>query len=114
MSKKLVVFSVDEEKLSELGFEFENELCWLEESAIYAGDVYEIPEGLGDLEPIETIWVARQVRRSLQVLLEYKQIDNFSEELVAQMVQEFHDNHESIDQDLHWKVCDYLKVEYKE
>ncbi|WP_430510855.1 hypothetical protein [Gottfriedia solisilvae] len=111
MSLKVVIFNVNDTELEEQGVDFENELHWLKESNIQYQEINEIPLELSHLEPIETIWIMKQIRSTLDYLVEYKQLESYTEELIVQMTKEFHNNLESIDQDMDWKVRNYLGIE---
>lgn len=109
MNIKVVVFNVDELVLEEKGLDFETEMDWLHVSNITHKKIFEIPDELNQHDPIETIWIMKQVQKTLDSLKENKEIDSYNDELIKNIVLEFQNNIESIEQDLDWKVRDYLR-----
>lgn len=110
--KYVVVFNVDESQMEELRSDLDQELDWLRESGVYHESIFEIPEELSDKEAIETIWLSQQIEKILQeAKKEHPSIQ--ITKLVSQLVQELHDNHETVDQDLDWRVREWLKEKYK-
>ncbi len=93
MSLKVVIFNV-----------------WLNDSTsnIQYQEINDIPSELNQIDPIETIWIMKKIRTTLDSLVEDKVIDSYNEELFTSMTKEFQNNLESIEQDLDWKVRDYL------
>jgi DNA-binding MltR family transcriptional regulator len=108
MSVKLVLFSVDDGYLMQKELYFEAELGWLYESGIKEKQIYHIPDELSHLEPIETLWLMNQITQSLEALKNDGKINDFTDEMVCEIVKAMHNNHESIDQDVHWVVEKHL------
>lgn len=108
---KVVVVYGNEEKLEKEGVEFDNELEWATQGALELRNIFEIPEELADLEPIETLWILKQVRDSLNSLVESGELNEYDNVKVVELVKTLHDNHESVDQDLDWRIRDQLGLE---
>lgn len=108
---KVVVIYGNEEKLKAEGVEFDNEIQWATQGALELRNIFEIPQELADLEPIETLWILKQVRDSLDSLVESGEISEYNEAKVVELVKILHDNHESVDQDLDWRIRDELGLE---
>lgn len=108
---KVVVIYGNQEELKKEGLEFDNELEWATQGALELRNIFEIPEELKDLEPIETLWILKQVRESLDALVEDAELSEYDDAKVIELVKHLHDNHESVDQDIHWLVRDQLGLE---
>ena len=109
MSFAVVLFEINDQKLKDQGYQFDTELNWLVDSGIFAKTIYPIPDELKDLDVIEVLWLMRQVEENLKWLKEEGKIKEVTDELIIELVKEIYDDHESIDQDIEWRVGDYLK-----
>jgi hypothetical protein len=109
MSFAVVLFEIDDQTLKEQRYQFDTELNWLVDSGIFAKTIYSIPNELKDLDVIEILWLMRQVEENLKWLKEEGKINEVTDELIIELVKEIYDDHESIDQDIEWRVQDYLK-----
>lgn len=114
MKQAIIQISYDPEYLEKEGTFLENEINgWLDDSRVNVTsiqDIDNIPEELKDLDPIETIWIMRQVKRSLDQLMEEKAIQYINDELIIRLVKELYENHETVDQDMEWRICDSLGI----
>ncbi|QST02631.1 hypothetical protein IMZ31_18965 (plasmid) [Pontibacillus sp. ALD_SL1] len=119
MGIKLAIIHVDDEKLGGIAEEFqadasqqfENEMEWAKDSGIELGDYYSIPSELEDYHPVEVVWILKQVRDTLQHLKEDGKIEKVTPELEIELIKDLYENHETIDQDIDFRVCDYLGIE---
>jgi hypothetical protein len=107
MSKKIVLFQVDDQTLKENEYYFETELGWLVESGIYAKETYHIPSELEGYDPIEVLWLMRKVQDSLKYFYAIGKITNVTDELIIELVKEFIEDHEDIN--INWHIESYLK-----
>lgn len=109
MSFAVVLFEINDQKLKEQGYQFDTELNWLVDSGIFAKTIYPIPNELKDLDAIEVLWLMRQVEENLRCFEEEGKIKKTTNELIIELVKEIYNDHESIDQDIAWRVENYLK-----
>ncbi|OXB94888.1 hypothetical protein [Parageobacillus galactosidasius] len=109
MSFAVVLFEINDQKLKEQGYQFDTELNWLVDSGIFAKAIYPIPNELKDLDAIEVLWLMRQVEENLRCFEEEGKIEKTTNELIIELVKEIYNDHESVDQDIAWRVENYLK-----
>lgn len=109
----------DEERISTLGKAHKlegnkpklNKTLVGAEETLQVINTFDIPEELQDLDPIETLWILKQVRESLEALVEDGRISSYDDAKVIEVVKIIHDNHESIDQEIYWRIIDELGLE---
>jgi len=111
VTTKVVVLHVNNETIEEFESSFETEMGWIEQSGISLSEHYSIPEELSDVNHIEVVWLHRQIKETLDYLKETGDFTDISPTLEIELIKELHENHESIDQDIDWRVRDYLGLE---
>lgn len=113
MTTKVVILEVDEGTLQQENPDssFEAEMGWVKDSGIHMQDTYTIPEGLEDVSPIETVWIMREVDEHIAHLKASGEITEISKEKREAIIKEIQGNYESIEQDMIWKINDFLGIE---
>lgn len=111
--KVVAVLDVNKDMMAEAspGTSFESEMGWVATSGITLDDFVEIPEEAGEENPIETVWVMREVDDQIRFLKESKLVDEVSTEDRMRIVNEIQNNYETIEQDIEGRICDLLGIE---